>query len=657
MKPICLRHDLIQKHGNLPIKFLAEQPSICQYGQAGGIKGIHGACSICEVNAALSLYDLPSVKFKTVSEFRHSRAVPAQPSKDVETVALPVASQPCLPETIPSIPTHINTESIQSALYYFDTECNAATPTAFVAQAQTEPPKQSALAEFMSKAVDIESAFEFAGPALTDEFAAAPVLTLPALSENILAELQEDDGNGLVVPMTSKDADVFQDLLLPDEPSLASSRILEEASVLKDPQEVSSTTCTFEKDQFGRVVKALFYASESVNFQYDLAGELCKFNYAGMDWSKDEAGWTAQDRQTEYFVDARISVLESGAIKIERDDVVRTLKASGTRIDEHKSGSRTESRKLKNKPSPYDLLAKAKAVNSIWLSSTHKASGKTSGEQPKHVPFQLNLVSDVNFGFPDTGEFTKSMIPSIAKAPNAIPSVVNPANISCVPSAPIELRSLERTDKLRSLEEELLDEHREHLTRINWRLQAKECWLKSCLWLTDRLSGQSSPKHLEKLDELAKLYFEQQKNDLAELTHLRALHIREQFFGKRQPELAESVRGLAQIYEARGNYARAEQMYKEAIDLQEGGIRKVLFLYSEKVTDDERLRKQLVQLFSTINDLSQLYLNQGKQPLCAMVYEKALALWDAISEREPNAKPVLRESADKYLDSMASYSK
>src|SRR6185436_19457283 len=105
-----------------------------------------------------------------------------------------------------------------------------------------------------------------------------------------------------------------QDMLLPDEPSLASSRILEEASVLKDPQEVSNTNCPVEKDALGRVVKALFYAAEIVSFKYDEDGGLIAFNYAGIDWSKDEAGWSAHDRQTEYFVDARISVQENGAI-------------------------------------------------------------------------------------------------------------------------------------------------------------------------------------------------------------------------------------------------------------------------------------------------------------------------------------------------------
>ena len=630
--------------------------------------------SIYEVKAAVNSYELP-ISFKTVSEFRHSRSLQiamaalAEPSPVVDLV------QDRLTEIAPSIPTHVNTESIQSALQYFDMESSVVAPSTFVPQA--EPAKQSALAEFMSKAIDIESAFEFARAVQTLEGleSSPPALDLSStlavmdanpmdlldqglrvvLDQNLLADLKEDDGNGIVVPMNSADADVNLDVIVPDEPSLASSRLLEQASVLKDPQETSNTTRPLEVDAMGRVVKALFYGSELVHFNYDDNGELSAFNYAGIDWIRDEAGWAASDRQTEYYVEARISVLENGAIKIEREDVIRTLKMSGTRIDEHKSGSRTESRKLKNKPSPYDLLAKAKAVNSIWLSNTPKTT--RSSEQPKPAPFQLSLVSDINFSFPD-GEFSsKSMIPTAAKAPSISPSVVNPANISCIPSAPIELRSLERTDKLRSLEEELMDEHREHLTRINWRLQLKECWLKSSLWLTDRLSGQSSPKHLEKLDELAQLYFEQQRNDLAELTHLRALHIREQFFGKKQPELAQSIRGLAKIYEVRGNYIRAEQMYKEAIELQESGIRKVLFLFSEKVTDEARLSKQLEQLFSTISELSQLYLSQGKQPLCAVVYEKALAVWDAIGEREPSAKEILRASADQYLDLMASNSK
>jgi tetratricopeptide (TPR) repeat protein len=544
-------------------------------------------------------------------------------------------------------------QSIEQALEYFDREARDVASSFHCDTAQPISDLNHAIDS--SNAIDLNNAFDLNNSidlntiSLNASDFTAPNSTHQELSAPIHPELMEDDGR--VAPMNEADFVGSQEMPLPDEPSLATYRMVDQAAVLKDPQESSSVSVPIEKDDFGRVVKVLFCGVESVRFQYDNNGNLLEFNYAGMQWTREESGWAAQDRQTEYFVEGQITVLETGALRIERDDVVRILKISGTRIDEHKSGSRTESRKLKNKPSPYDLLAKAKAVNSLWLHAKAPSKSESSATPPA-VPLKLDLLqNDVpSFSMPEHG--SNSMIPEIAKVHGNNPAVLNPSNLTCVPSAPIELRSLERTEKLRSLEDELLDPEFEDGSKSKIRHKSREYWLKCNLWITDRLFGQSSPKHLEKLDRLAQLYFEQQNNDLSELTHLRALHIREQFFGKGQPELAENVRGLARIYETRGNFARAEEMYKEAIQLQEGGLRKVLFLYSERVIGNDKLDERLDLLFACIADLSRLYSMQGKQNLCAVVYEKALALAAEIQEREPNAEQALHGSAASHLKTM-----
>ncbi len=608
--------------------------------------------------------DLPAISFKTVSEFRHLRSAQLKRKHDCAQDTEQAQEQKHYDFSAADT-CNSGAESIQKALDYFDSESQSypaqnGTPTTFVAECSNS--SNSALAQFMRKAVDFESAFEYAGTTqsgidYTNQSIelAKQALELPenklTLSNNYLTELIEDDGNGRVEPMKESDAEALADIPVPDEPTLKSCRILEDqASVLKDSQEISITSQIIEKDQFGRVIRALYYGQEYVRFYYDEFGELESFNYASMDWTREEDGWSARDRQTDYHVDARISVLESGAMRIERTDVVRTLKQSGTRIDEHKSGSKTESRKLKNKPSPYDLLAKAKAENSFWLQSQRQ---KNSGPQAVHAPLALDLVNETDCLSMQLGNTEESsMIPSVARVPNQAPGVMHAANLACVPTAPIELRSLERSDKLRSLEDELLEPHRQKVAKSNWNLQLAECFLKSSLWLRDRISGQSSPKHLEHLDRLAELYFEQQRYDLAELTHLRALHIREQHYGKNQPELANNVLGLAAIYEARGNYLRAEQLYKDAISLQESGLRKIIFLFSEKVTDEGRLSQEFESLFCCINGLCRLYLEQGKKQLCAVVLEKAESVWQEIIDREPGAKQVLTNAAGKYLERM-----
>lgn len=605
---------------------------------------------------SFSSTELP-ITFKTVSEFRRARSVRANnsvaaepvtchppqipgnpesiggspnsgikidaalPTLDFEQSALPLPSQ--LPPVTP------RAASIQQALHYFDSEAGITVPTSFSPEA-ADAAGDSALNQFTSNAVDIESTFRFgSGNSIQKDALSLPI--------NIKNELLEDDGACL--PVSDLAACEAEEVPLPGEPTLASLRMVDQASVLKDPQENSSITTAVETDESGRVVRALYYGGEAVRFQYDAYGELIEFNYAGMQWIKDDYVWAARDRQTEYFVEGRISVMPGGAIRIEREDVVRILKLSGTRVDEHKTGSRTESRKLKNKPSPYDLLAKAKAENSIWLSA--KPGPKTTADSSSS--FRLDLMP-----LPESGP---SMIPDLAKAA-CNPAVAHPSNLTCVPSTPIELRSLERTEKLRSLEDELLEPEREKNAQSKIKFKISECFLKSSLWVKDRIVGQSSPKHLEELDRLANLYFEQQRNDLAELTHLRALHIREQFYGKKQPELAVSLRGLASIYEARGNYLRAEEMQKEAIEMQENGLRKMLFLYSEKVIDSGKLSQQLDDLFASVAELANLYALTGKQKICNVVYEKAVALTSDICEREPTVEHILHQVVQPHIDAM-----
>ncbi len=578
--------------------------------------------------AALSSYtDLP-ITFKTVREFRDARA--ALQSKEIE---IPVESQIIsdIDQTSPGmLSSDIESSSIQSALNYFDSECSIPTPTTF--NSENKNVGSSALSEFMNRAVDFESAFEYAA----DQSAST------AKYKDEVQECMEDNSC----------QSNFAPELIAAEQAISAETItsnchsLEQASVLKDSQEISCIGAPVEHDEHGRICKALFSSGESVCFKYAETGALCEFNYAGIQWQKEEEEdcWTAHDRQTDYLVDGHITVMDNGSIRIEREDVVRILKLSGTRIDEHKSGSRTESRKLKNKPSPYDLLAKAKAVNSIWLSSRH-AVRPLGDHATNPTSLKLDFLDEQNI----KNAPIQSMIPQIAE----VQTYSNQSNLTCTPSAPIELRSMERSERLRALEDQLTEQGEKQDSVDSTKLRIMESWLKSSLWITDRVVGQSSPRHLSQLDQLAELYFEQQRNDLAELTYLRALHIREQFYGKGQPELAVSVTGLAKIYEVRGNYVRAEEMYKEAISLQESGLRKVLFLYSEKVIDASKLTKQIDAIFSSITDICRLYSRLGKGQQCAVVYEKALGLSAEIAEREPAAAAnELKECIERRLDGM-----
>ncbi len=569
--------------------------------------------------------ELP-VSLKTVSEFRQTRSC-GKDSASGASSALETTG--CCDE-------------ITTATIYAHADNSVSVPASFTAAQPDNAASSNAISEFMSKGVDFQTAFEYAAPA-------ASANTSPSLKT-----YSSENATGL---------DSATDTPIACEKDIAT--IASEHDAYMAPRHTGNDTVTdlsknavqtflrngspVETDPAGRVVRSFFCDAEVVSFTYNIVGELIEFNYANMNWTKTDDGWAAKDRQTEYSLDGKITVLADGSIRIERSDVVRILKTSGTRIDEHKSGSRTESRKMKNKPSAYDLLAKAKAVNSLWLNGRSSFKGNCSNEQSFPAPLKLDLVND-SCQAEEEPNAAKSLIPKVAKVQAPAPAVVKESNLSCVPTAPIELRSLERTRELRCLEESLLETSAAE--RLSLKLQVTECLLKSHLWLTDRIAGQSSPKHLAQLDRLAGIYQSRQRNDLAELTHQRALHIREQFYGKGQPELAVSVRGLAGVQLSRSNFQRAEELYKEAIELYENGLRKILFLYSEKVTDAAKLGAQLNELFGTVGDLSRLYALQGRQQLCSVVYEKALALSSEIIEREPAAEETLNEAVKQHLNAM-----
>lgn len=547
---------------------------------------------------------------KTVSEYKKDR-------KTGELAAINNAA-------VPALVTNDAASSIQAALNFFDNESQITAPTCFVPEGQARR-DGSALAEFMNKAADIESVFEFEdkSPLLPGPGDLGAQLSMVAG----LSDLSSGDGQYSAPPEVNN--------------SKRSMSMFDQASVLRDPQETSGVfSGTIERDAKGRVVRALYIGGEFCRFQYNDANELTELYYAGLVWKLEEQGWIARDRQTDYRVEGTISVLSDGCIRIEKDDVVRTLKHSGTRIDEHKTGSRTESRKLKNLPSPYDLLAKAKPVNSLWLNAS--SSKRTTGERLiLHTPMPMDVINQL----PDNNFISNAMIPSIAD----VAPLMDTGNFQSV-NLPVMERS-ERPDKLRELEDQLaISEQDTSCSMTTFKREMTETYLKTCLWLTDRIKGPSSPMHLQFLDRLAELYFSRQRNEMAELTHLRALHIRERFYGAKQPDLAINIFGLAKINESRGNFTRAEELFQEAADLQELGLRKILFLYNEKVIDGSKLASQLEPLFATFAEFVRFLVCQRQMKEAASIQLKAVQLFQDISERESQElRSVLSTTIEPHL--------
>lgn len=383
-----------------------------------------------------------------------------------------------------------------------------------------------------------------------------------------------------------------------------------------------------EKNAFGLVTSARFGLGEISQFKYDHVGDLCAFNYAGLEWKLSEYGyWQARDKQTDYRVDGRIEVLADGSLKISKDDIVRTIKLSGARVDEHKSGSRTESHKIRNLSSAYDLLARARPITSVWLTSQSVNGIKVNGQQGN--------------------ENADSPLP-----PPVLQSSLESTGDGSASSQQPKLASLAQTVRLRQLEEQFADVQGEKLTLQKIKRDCIEYGIKSALELIARVKGQNSAMLLPFLDRLAHIHLEKQHNDLAELVHLRALHIREEFYGSRHPELAGNILGIARIYHLRSNGSRAEQLYREAAELYQKGLRKTVFMCVQGVVSTDKLIAEVESLFTCLINLFELNQNPEAVKKSSQLQEKTITLLLELLEKNPVLDPVLQSSVEHYLSNV-----
>ncbi|MBY0547217.1 MAG: tetratricopeptide repeat protein [Candidatus Obscuribacterales bacterium] len=416
-----------------------------------------------------------------------------------------------------------------------------------------------------------------------------------------------------------------------------------------------------ERNAAGQVISVKFTGGECAEFKYNQDGSLVMFTYASLTWNYEDAGfWRSGDRQSDYRIDGLVEVLHDGSMRITRSDVTRTLKITGVRIDEHADGSRTESRKLRNAATPFDLLAKSKAVSSVWLSSQPQ-SFRGNEKIDSIQLLESSEGSDTEYGAMD-GRSTHSMIPAAALVAEASRDGGNLRNLDAHRSARLASAVEEKAPSVKLSPPESImlrnavarmpetqrkftfADYVESVTR-----EIREFSLKSIIWFRDVI--RSSPaSQLQAIDALADIYSRKQQNDNAETLHLKALHIKESYYGAKQPELANNISGLAEIYCRRRNFPRAEQMYKEAVQLYEKSVRKQLFLASQNVCEQGKLAREVEALFRCFAGLAETYQLQKKNTACRDLYETAMALWTEISDRaEHRLDSVLQTMIERYI--------
>jgi CHAT domain-containing protein len=130
------------------------------------------------------------------------------------------------------------------------------------------------------------------------------------------------------------------------------------------------------------------------------------------------------------------------------------------------------------------------------------------------------------------------------------------------------------------------------------------------LKISEASLGEDHPSVATTLNNLAGLYEAKGEYDRAEPLYLRSLKIKEASLGEDHPSVATTLNNLAGLYEAKGEYDRAEPLYLRSL-----GIRKALF---GKTGHPD--------LVGTMTNLALTYAKQQKIALALPLFQQAIAV-------------------------------
>ena len=396
--------------------------------------------------------------------------------------------------------------------------------------------------------------------------------------------------------------------------------------------------CVVERDYKERVTRARFACGNWAQFRYDAADRLYAFIYAGLAWStRDGSLWTARDADSDYRIDAEITVESDGSLHIAKEDVTRIIKLSGARLDEFKNGSRLESRRLRREASPADLLASSKPISASWQKSASRSSGEGAGGKESTLN-SADGAPEVNTRMPKlSGELGVALaLPqklrqeTPRKGDSCYVMASAPEAIDVQESPPVEAKA--HAERLRSFEAISASAS----SALPERVQAAlvEAVSRVCLFILQATKGANFPGQLRHLDALAYIYHRRRRLDLAEEMYRRALAIRQSSLGVRHPEVAISLSGLASIFHEHGNYARAEEFYNQASELLDLGFRKSLFLQEAGACPDGLVAACLGKKLEGLIALAALYDERKKYHLLEDLYSQATAAWALVPEKD-----------------------
>jgi len=125
--------------------------------------------------------------------------------------------------------------------------------------------------------------------------------------------------------------------------------------------------------------------------------------------------------------------------------------------------------------------------------------------------------------------------------------------------------------------------------------------------------GPDHPEVVRSLDDLAEVYLDQGRYDLAEPLYKRTLADAEKAYGSYHSEVAARLRKLAGMYDSQGRYAEAEPLHKRALAIKE-----------------EAVGSNHPSVAATLNNLAEMYDSKGQYALAEPLYKRSLAIWEKV---------------------------
>lgn len=360
------------------------------------------------------------------------------------------------------------------------------------------------------------------------------------------------------------------------------------------PATPQASAATVEWDHSGRVSSSKFSCGHLCSFRYDANGNLYAFTYARIAWSTmDGVNWSGRDQVSDWSFSGNVTVGLDGTIRIDRGNVVRTLKLNGTIIDEYADGTSVETVRPTVEVCPADLNA--------------SNAPRVFVREPQEVAQQ----------------WTASPVAAEAEA-GTPPAAKEEENRRVFAGG-------RRIKKLRDVDTAIAE------TSISFVDEAKvainDFMTTTAVTLLEKIKGGDAAELAPFLDKLANTCQRERRVDEARSLHERALQIRRTQQGYEHSDTGINLHALGRIYHEWGRYTEAEQALLDAVKVSEKGLRKARFLYATDAVSADHLSTQLKQLIDSLHSLSSLYHEQQKLHLCNQLYESAASACNSVGDQ------------------------